>query len=81
MEYDENDPPVEIGQLWFVENHNGDLLREIRILALHPDPAMGSGERKWIYENTRGTMVRRSIGQIGVCPEFNLRYVYELRNG
>lgn len=62
-------PEIEPNQSW-VGLANGRVLRRLRILAPHPDGG-------WIYEEQAvdGKMLER---RISVCPEFNLRYVFEL---
>ncbi len=75
QQYDYNDPPVEVNQIWNALNDEGKVLRKVRILAPYPDPDRLDGGRSWIVEDLRGTMSRKGMT---VCPEFNLRYVFEL---
>lgn len=76
----ENDPPVEPGQYWQCYNSDGEVMRRIRILA--PDTftmshADGDAKREWIYQELSGKM-HLNFGRLGICPEFNLRYIYKL---
>jgi len=73
--YRENDPPVEVNQFWVARNAEGEILRKVRILARHPDTI--DDKRVWITRD-------EPVGKLGTdhymrdCPEFNLRYVFEL---
>jgi hypothetical protein len=69
-----NDPPIEINQIWIVKNEEGKILRKLRILAEYPYDR----EKTWIYEELPSKMNRMGIRRMGTCPEFNLRYVFEL---
>lgn len=76
----ENDPPVEPGQYWQIYNSNGEVLRRIRILA--PDTFTighddGYAKRGWLFQEHRGKM-QTGHGRLGICPEFNLRYLYKM---
>lgn len=72
--HQENDPPVEVNQIWECYDSNGSVMRSLRILALHPDLAIDSN-RQWIYwDSTRRLITDR----MGICPEFNLRFVFTL---
>ncbi len=73
-----NTPPVEVNQTWQAINSNtGEVMRELRILAIHPDLDAHTNGRKWIYEEQpRRRLLER---RIGVTPEFNLRYVFSLK--
>jgi len=73
VQYYSNDPPVEVNQEWIVFNDKDQILRRIRILALHPD--LLDGKRAWIYQDRPAKMVTL---QLGICPEINLRVVFEL---
>jgi len=67
-----NDPPIEINQRW-IAYVDGEVFRRIRILAKHPD-----GD--WITCDEPAKMKRFNYGPYDMqsCPEFNLRYVFEL---
>lgn len=69
-----NNPPVKPMQVWSA-HANGKIIRRIRIMAKHPRYAL---ENYWIYEELAGGILRTEIGRLGICPEFNLRYVFEL---
>lgn len=73
-----NDPPIEVNQRW-IAYVDGEVYRCLRILALHPD-LNKNGDRMWIFCDERAEMKREYFGpyNIGVCPEFNLRFVFEL---
>lgn len=84
-DYKNNDPPVEPGQFWVAYMTNGDIGRKIRILAPYPDfgkinnlPGADLRRRSWLFEEHSGKMLHMDLGRIGVCPEFNLRYVFKL---
>lgn len=74
--YRSNDPPVEVNQRW-IAYVNGEVYRRLRILALHPDPEP-NGTRRWIYVDEPAAMKRLDYGDIRVCSEFNLRFVFDL---
>ena len=75
QEYEKNDPPIEPNQIWI--GTDGDkVLRRIRILALHLDEI--DGRRAWIYQEQAAKMRNLDIGRLGICPEFNLRFVFHL---
>ena len=76
VQYHSNDPPVEVNQEWVVFSDKDEVLRRIRILALHPD--LLDGKRAWIYQDRPAKMVKLTAGELGVCPEINLRVVFEL---
>ena len=67
-----NDPPIEINQRW-VAYVDGEVFRRIRILAKHPDDG-------WIFCDELANMKLEYPGpyNMNICPEFNLRYVFEL---
>lgn len=71
-----NDPPIVPNQRWCGYDKNGKIFRQVRILAIHPDTDE-KGQRKFIYETTIGP----GRGNLGITPEFNLRYVFEVCNG
>ena len=78
--YKKNDPPVEVNQIWIGLNEDRTkILRKIRILAVFPDGI--DNRRAWIYMEQPGGMFRTDNGRLGICPEFNLRYVFELEDG
>jgi hypothetical protein len=73
--YKQNDPPVEVDQVWSIYNDERELLRRIRIVA--PDPDGCEGKRAWFYRDMPGgKMNRLDLSRIGSCPEINLRYVF-----
>lgn len=75
-----NDPPIEPNQTWSCVDTDGSLIRQLRILALHPDPSQGGiydGQRQWIYIDTNKG--RQKPGrEISVLPEYNLRRIFAL---
>lgn len=78
-----NEPPVEPGQIWVTKlNKPGARpMRRIRIIAEYPFRDvifLDEKDRLWIYENLPGSALRMGIGEIGRCPEFNLRFIFEL---
>lgn len=75
--YRENDPPVGVNQRWIAYDSEGDVFRRIRILAPYPDLDTNGG-RLWITMDERAKMKRDSYLDLSICPEFNLRYVFEL---
>lgn len=75
--YRENDPPVEVNQIWVAKDKDGSHLRRLRIMALHPDLDSGGG-RMWFYEEQPAKMCPRLYSdRSGRTPEFNLRYVFK----
>lgn len=71
---DNNDPPIEVNQHWIAYFSDGVTIgRRVRIIAQHPDGG-------WIYAEAEGGKLKtgRMIGELSRCPEFNLRYVFEL---
>lgn len=84
-ELETNDPPIVPGQLWIAKDEAGKVTRRILILAQYP---LDIGMRKinsyegrlWLYEECAGGIYKTEIGRIGTCPEFNLRYVFQLEN-
>src|SRR5574339_398943 len=76
----DNDPPIEVNQVWSATDQNGQILRRLRILALHPDPDTYSNSRNWIYCDIPGGRMRTELHSPRVCPEFNLRYVFTLED-
>lgn len=76
-DYINNNPPVEVNQIW-VGHVDGKVYRRIRILAPHPDIDTSDGRRRWIYCNMPGGRLRTMPYELGICPEFNLRYVFQL---
>lgn len=76
-EYNRNDPPVKANQRWICFDREGEVYRRLRILAMHPDPDF-DGKRQWIYVDEAAKMRIRHLGELRVCPEFNLRYVFQL---
>lgn len=76
----ENDPPIEVGQFWVAVNSTtGVVNRRIRILGryLTDNKSILKESNMWIYQEHPGSM-RTETGRIGVCPEFNLRYIFRL---
>ena len=67
----ENDPPIEVNQRW-IAYVDGEVYRRLRILAKHPD------EDYWITIDEPAKMKRYGTPQMNLCPEFNLRYVFQL---
>lgn len=76
--YRENDPPVEVNQVWSAPNEEGVKLRRVRVLAIHPD-SDNDGKRLWITQDVPGGKFKMD-NRLLVCPEFNLRYVFELEH-
>jgi hypothetical protein len=75
-EVSENDPPIEVGQIWSGKDEDGVVLRRVRILAMYPPPKEWQEESNWwIYEDLPGVKLRIQAYRIGRIPEFNLRYV------
>lgn len=77
-EVEANNPPVEAGQIWYAAIDD-KRLRRIRLLVEYPNFGLhkqGGKGRLWIYEELEGTMRGKHCGEIGLCPEFNLRYVF-----
>ena len=73
----ENDRPhIEVNQVWIGKDTDGSILRRIRIIAEYPDRDKKGG-RLWITEDLPSKIRPRPYG-LNVCPEFNLRYVFEL---
>lgn len=75
----DNDPPIEVNQIWTAYNE-GVCNRRIRILAPYPEsPEDGfvESDKRWIIQNMRGAKMGRA-GDISICPELNLRYVFNL---
>jgi len=68
-----NNPPIEVNQYWVAHLSDGSIGRRLRILAPHPDGG-------WIIAEASGGKLKtgRMIGEPSFCPEFNLRYVFEL---
>jgi len=68
-----NDPPIRVNQRWvgYVDN---EVFRRIRILAPHPDGG-------WIFKDEPAKMKHIDYSRMSICPEFNLRYVFELEKG
>jgi hypothetical protein len=73
----ENDPPIEVGQYWSIKS-KGKILRRLRIVAEHPFPPFKEPGRAFIYEEHPSEMRRLGIMELGICPELNLRYVFDL---
>lgn len=73
----ENRPAIAPNQVWIAKKVNGVVLRRIRILAKHPDMDTLTNYPMWIYQELPARMYPRG-GHLGTCPEFNLRYVFEL---
>lgn len=77
-EVETNDPPIEVGQYWFCKS-KGKILRRLRIIAEHPFPDYAEKGRAFIYEEHRSEMLKtRPLHELGVIPEFNLRFVFKL---
>lgn len=78
----ENDPPIEINQRWVAYDHNGAELRVVRILAPYPYEEDEADEHKyWIVKEEPSKLYRSTSLDIKICQEFNLRYVFQLRQG
>jgi hypothetical protein len=70
-EIEANDPPIEIGSVWYCpDNMASVILRRIRILARY----LGSSD--WIYEELPGGKFKMQSYHISRIPEFSLRYVF-----
>lgn len=72
----DNDPPVEVGQIWIAEDGEQRLLRRIEILGQYPKTTVQDG-RIWIFEEKESLMNKHGLRELGTCPEFNLRYVFK----
>jgi hypothetical protein len=68
-----NNPKIEVNQYWIAYLDDGSIGRRLRILAPHPDGG-------WIIAEATGGKLKtgRMVGEPSFCPEFNLRYVFEL---
>lgn len=77
--YNSNTPLIEPGQYWSARSVNNEVLRRIRIIAEYPAEYgfCDYAGRAWIFEDHAAKLKTR-VGQLGVTPEFNLRYVFEL---
>lgn len=77
----DNDPPVEVGQVWEGVNE-GKIMRRIMILAPYPECGMikpkGLDHKLWLYQELSGGTMKIEIGRLGICPEFNLRFIFQL---
>lgn len=72
-----NDPAIKANQVWVARNSKRQIVRRIRILAEMPKPTGISPRSKaWIFQELSSKM--RFGGELGICPEFNLRYVFRL---
>lgn len=69
-----DDPPIEVGSIWFARGSGGSVLRRIRILAKYP--GIDKDDKDWIYENLPGGTFRLIAYSMSRINEFNLRYVY-----
>jgi hypothetical protein len=78
-DYKANEPPIEINQIWVGKSEDGAINRRVRILAPHPDLGK-DGMRMWIMCDIPGGRMRTELYTPRICPEFNLRYVFELEN-
>jgi hypothetical protein len=74
--YRENDPPIEVNQIWSAPDVFGKCLRRVRVMAIHPDT--DKGKRLWITQDVPGGMMKTDFYRLQACPEFNLRYVFKL---
>jgi len=74
--YHKNDPPVEVDQVWSAPDAEGNCLRRIRIMAIHPDTDMG--KRLWITQDVPGGTMKQDYYTLHTTPEFNLRFVFDL---
>lgn len=76
--YRENDPPVEVNQIWSAPGNDGEIFRRVRILAPYPDPDKNGG-RLWITQDAPSKFLKnRTERPLNISPEFNLRYVFTL---
>jgi hypothetical protein len=64
------EPVIEVNQVW-VGYVREKPFRRVRILAPHPDGG-------WIYQEMPAARKHIEVGHLGIVPEFNLRYVFEL---
>lgn len=85
MEIENNDPPIEVNQIWRTPESLKQTvpLRRVRILAEyvpHEEIGPNYAGRHWIIQEMPGGVMRLAIGELRVIPEFNLRYVFELEN-
>lgn len=80
-----NDPPIEIGQIWIITDKDGtELVRGLRILAPYPKEGNRTTpdvpdnlKRKWLTEDIPEGRIRDR--EIGVSAEYNLRRVFRLQ--
>lgn len=73
-----NDPPIEIDQIWSAPDSTGEIFRRIRILALYPDYNKNGG-RLWITQDVPSKFLKNTMERpLNISPEFNLRYVFTL---
>lgn len=80
-EIDNNNPPIIFGGIWYCVNDELKVLRRIRILTRYPSFGMHYKNHNHhghllICEELEGGSMRSRIGEINLCPEFNLRYVF-----
>lgn len=62
---------IEVNQRWVAYDNEGHVFRRLRILAPHPDGG-------FIYIDEPSKSNRGFQLYLGVCPEYNLKRVYEL---
>lgn len=78
-----NNPPIEIGQIWESSTtETGKVLRRVMILASYPEcgrvKPTGLDHKLWLYEEMAADRRHVEVGRLGICPEFNLRYIFRL---
>lgn len=67
-EIESQSPPIEVNSHWQIVS-DGVVLRHIRILAPHPDGG-------YIFIDLPSKLIRRDLGILGICPEYNLRRIF-----
>jgi hypothetical protein len=71
-----NEPAVEPNQRWVSRIGDGEIGRQLRILALHPDSTIN--DKIWIVVDEPSRLYPRGTRDMTTCPEVNLRIVFEL---
>lgn len=71
-----NDPPIEINQIWTISDSKGTL-RGLRILGLFPSVGDERTD-EWIYCDLPSRVYKFGSGRISLVPEYNLRRLFTL---
>lgn len=64
-------PKIEPNQVWVIYGDNLEVLRKIRILAIHPDDG-------FIFQELRSKSFRKEL-EMSRIPEYNLRRLFDLK--